>query len=85
VVVLLAAIALHRIAYGLVLIAVFSLGLASVLIVIGVLAVCAQKFFERIPASGHILRWLPVVSAGAIVAIGVLLTQQSIGAFYFPF
>ena len=46
-VVLLSAIALHRIGFGLALIAMFSAGLASVLIGIGILMVCARDFLNR--------------------------------------
>ena len=48
-VVLLSAVALHRIVYGMVLITAFSVGLASVLIVIGMMVVSTRHWFERFP------------------------------------
>src|SRR5213075_480774 len=47
-VVLLAAISLHRIGYGLVLILAFSVGLAAAMTSIGLLAVTAKRAFSRI-------------------------------------
>ncbi len=77
-VVLLAAVALHRIVYGMVLITAFSIGLASVLIVIGLLVVSTRHWFERFPAGEGVLRRLPVVSAAAITLIGVMLVIRAV-------
>jgi len=77
-VVLLGAIALGRVGFGLLLIVAFSLGLASVLTAIGVLLVCASRLFERIPARGPLLRALPVASALLIAAAGVGITFQAL-------
>ncbi|MEL7524035.1 MAG: sulfite exporter TauE/SafE family protein, partial [Cyanobacteria bacterium J06553_1] len=46
-VLLLSAIALHKVAYGLVLIGGFSLGLASVLTTLGLAAVSGRKWLEK--------------------------------------
>jgi len=77
-VVLLSAVALHRIAYGMVLITAFSVGLASVLIGIGLMVVSTRHWFERFPVSEGLLRRLPVVSAAAITLIGALLIIQAV-------
>src|SRR5439155_9342924 len=62
-VVLLAAISLHRVGYGLVLIVAFSLGLAAAMSGIGLLAVTAKRIFHRVDFQGGLLRMLPAVSA----------------------
>ncbi len=77
-VVLLAAVALHRIVYGMVLITAFSIGLASVLIAIGLLVVSTRHWFERFPAGERVLRRLPVVSAAAITLIGIMLVVRAV-------
>ena len=58
-VVLLAAISLHRVGYGLVLIVAFSLGLAATMSGIGLLAVAAQGVFGRVDLDGGVVRLLP--------------------------
>jgi len=51
-VVLLSAISLHRVAFGLYLIVAFSLGLAAVLISIGMVTVYARRLLARLPSDG---------------------------------
>jgi len=79
IVVLLSAVALGRISFGLLLIVAFSIGLASVLTAVGILMVYARKFFERWNTSGPLFRWLPVVSACVISVAGVIITLQACG------
>jgi ABC-type nickel/cobalt efflux system permease component RcnA len=84
-VVLLSAIALHRIAFGLLLIVAFSAGLASVLTIVGLAFVYAGRFLKRPAAGGRLVRALPVVSALVISAAGAgicyaALAQAGIGA-----
>ena len=69
-VVLLGAIALNRIGFGLILVLVFSLGLASALTAIGMTFIYAGKLFERFPSSGKVIGILPVFSAFFISLIG---------------
>lgn len=76
-VLLLSAIALHQAAYGIVLLAAFSLGLATVLVVIGLVAVYACQWLNRLP-SGGALRHLPVASAIAIILAGAVLTAGAV-------
>lgn len=78
-VVLLSAIALHRIAFGFFLIVAFSLGLASVLIGIGLTFVHAGRWLHRLnPQSALVRRHLPLLSAAFIFAVGAALTLQAV-------
>jgi ABC-type nickel/cobalt efflux system permease component RcnA len=77
-VVLLAAISLHRVAFGLVLIVAFSLGLAATITGIGLVAVFAKRVFGRINADGGLIRLLPAVSALVILVAGALMTARAI-------
>ena len=86
-VVLLSAVALHRVAFGLYLILAFSVGLAAVLISIGLAAVYARRLLARVPAEGRVInRWLPMASAAVITCLGVGIVLQgliSVGAVHF--
>ena len=77
-VVLLAAISLHRVAFGLVLIVAFSLGLAATITGIGLVAVFAKRVFGRINTDGGLIRLLPAVSALVILVAGALMTARAI-------
>jgi ABC-type nickel/cobalt efflux system permease component RcnA len=77
-VVLLAAISLHRLAFGLVLIVAFSIGLAASITAVGLLAVLARGAFARRSFDGLALRLLPAVSAAVIVAAGITMTLHAL-------
>jgi ABC-type nickel/cobalt efflux system permease component RcnA len=77
-VLMLGAIALERVALGLVLILVFSIGLASVLTAFGIALVYAGQLFQRIPESGRLLRIMPVASAAFITLIGAGISWQAL-------
>ena len=78
-VVLLGALAFHRVAFGLFLIVAFSAGLAAVLISLGLAMVYAGRFMSRFAAQGPLTqRWLPLASSAVITVIGVTLTLQSL-------
>jgi nickel/cobalt transporter (NicO) family protein len=78
-VVLLSAIALHKLAFGLALIVAFSFGLASVISGIGLAVLYARKLFSRLPSDhGRIVQVLPVASAVIITVLGLLLTARSL-------
>jgi len=77
-VVLLAAISLHRVAYGLVLIVAFSVGLAIVVTGIGLLAVTARRTFRRMSFEGPLVRALPSVSALIIIGLGLAMTVRAL-------
>ncbi|HMB68443.1 MAG TPA: sulfite exporter TauE/SafE family protein, partial [bacterium] len=78
IVVLLAAVASGRIAFGLALIVAFSLGLGAVLVGIAVLFVTASRLLDRLPLGG---RWIPrlgLASAVVVTAFGVVLAYRSV-------
>jgi ABC-type nickel/cobalt efflux system permease component RcnA len=77
-VVLLSAIALGRIGFGLALVSAFSLGLAAVLTGIGLMLVYAKEMFERLPLQIPKIRMLPVASALCITLIGLGITSQAL-------
>jgi nickel/cobalt transporter (NicO) family protein len=77
-VVLLSAIALHRVGFGLALIVAFSLGLAATITGIGLVAVLARRAFTRVRLDGPLIRALPGVSALVIVLVGVVLTARAV-------
>ena len=79
-VVLLSALALHRVGFGLFLIAAFSLGLATALIGTGLLVVYAGRVISsRIHGHGLSLgRWLPVASAAAVTALGLAIALRAL-------
>ena len=78
-VVLLSAVSMQRVGFGLLLIAAFSVGLAAVLIAVGMLMVYARQFMARFHCEGRIVnRWLPLTSSVFIVLFGVGLTWQAL-------
>jgi ABC-type nickel/cobalt efflux system permease component RcnA len=77
-VVMLAAISLNRVGYGLVLITIFSLGLASVLTAVGLAFVYGGKLLARVPSSGKLMRALPVASAFVIAVLGAIICYQAL-------
>ena len=77
-VVLLAAISLHRVAFGLLLIVAFSLGLALTITGVGLVAVAAKRAFARARFDGVVLRALPALSAAVILLAGVLMTLHAL-------
>ena len=78
-VVLLSAVSLHRVGFGLFLIAAFSSGLAAVLIAIGLVAVYARRILSHLPSEGPVVsRWLPMASAAAITCLGFGIMVQAL-------
>ena len=77
-VVLLAAVSLHRVAFGLVLIVAFSVGLAAVISGIGLVAIGARQTFSRMSFEGPLVRALPTVSALVILVVGVAMTVRAL-------
>lgn len=76
-VLLLAAVALHRIGYGLVLVGGFSLGLAFVLMTLGLIAVYTRDWLEGLPKMNQVLETLSISSAILVVLLGIVLTLTS--------
>jgi ABC-type nickel/cobalt efflux system permease component RcnA len=78
-VVLLSAVSMQRIGFGLLLIVAFSVGLAAVLISIGMLMVYARQFMSRFRGNGQLVNhWLPLTSSAFILLFGVMLTVQAL-------
>ena len=77
-VVLLSAISLHRVGFGLALIVAFSLGLAATITSIGLLAVFARRAFGRLALDGPLVRALPALSALVILAVGIGITVNAL-------
>ena len=77
-VVLLAAISLHRIGYGLLLILAFSLGLAGAMTAVGLAAVSARRFLRKKSLEGRLVRALPAASAALILALGLAMTTRAL-------
>jgi ABC-type nickel/cobalt efflux system permease component RcnA len=81
-VVLLSAVAMGRVGLGLLLIVAFSVGLAAVLIAIGIVVVYARGLLARLDRTRVegplVYRWLPLTSAAVITVSGVVITVQAL-------
>ena len=79
-VVLLSAISVGHIGFGLVMVLAFSLGLAGVLTGLGLLLVFSKRLFERLPKKVPVplVRVLPAVSALFVALIGLGITTQAL-------
>jgi nickel/cobalt transporter (NicO) family protein len=77
-VVLLAAISLHRVAFGMLLVIAFSAGLALTITGIGLVAVLARSAFRRISLEGRLVSFLPAASALVILAAGLAMTVHAL-------
>jgi ABC-type nickel/cobalt efflux system permease component RcnA len=78
-VVLLSAVSMQRIGFGLLLIVAFSVGLAAVLITIGLFMVYARHFMSRFQVNNRFTtRWLPMTSSAFIFLFGIALTLQAL-------
>jgi high-affinity nickel-transport protein len=80
-VVLLSAFSLHRIGFGLFLITAFSLGLAAVLVTVGLMMVYAKRVMStRVRAGNAALRYLPRLSSAFMVVLGVGITASAVAS-----
>jgi nickel/cobalt exporter len=78
-VVLLSALSLGRLAFGLVLITAFSVGLAAVLILIGLLMVYARHAMARFQGEGTLVtRWLPLASSAIMAVLGIWIAVRAL-------
>jgi ABC-type nickel/cobalt efflux system permease component RcnA len=76
--VLLIAVSLNRIALGLFVIIAFSLGLAAVLIAIGILMVKARPIMDRFTGQGRFTAlWLPLLSAVLVTLLGAAMLVKA--------
>ncbi|MDR3629834.1 MAG: sulfite exporter TauE/SafE family protein [Desulfocapsaceae bacterium] len=77
-VILLFAIAVNRIPTGILVILSFSLGLASVLVLIGILTVTASRHVRGFRSTAGWIRRLPVFSAGIIMVLGLCIGTSAL-------
>ncbi|MBV9265200.1 MAG: sulfite exporter TauE/SafE family protein [Acidobacteriaceae bacterium] len=81
VVVLLSALALHRVGFGMFLIVAFSVGLAAVLIGMGLAVIYAGRLASALPTNSPLVqRWLPATSAAIITILGCVMVVRSVVA-----
>ena len=73
--VLIVAVSLHRQLFGMAMIIAFSVGLASVLIAVGIALVRARSILERFAAFPAVIanRWLPIFSAAVVSLLGLAI------------
>ena len=79
-VVLLAAIGIHKVGYGLALIVAFSLGLAAVLTVLGIAVVRSAAWLVARPRFDRLARFAPLVTSVAIATVGAVMVGQGFAA-----
>jgi len=79
-VVLLAAIGLHRVGYGMVLIVAFSVGLAAVLTILGVAVVRGAAWLVARPRFDRLARLAPLVTSVVIATVGSVMLGQGLVA-----
>jgi nickel/cobalt transporter (NicO) family protein len=75
-VLLLSAISLNQSLYGMVLIGAFSIGLAGIMVGLGLIAVYARQWFEKIPSLSILQQYLPIASSIAMIAVGMALSAN---------
>ena len=75
---MLGAISLNRVGYGLVLIVVFSLGLASVLTAVGLAFVYGGKLIGKASGAKGLMRVIPVLSSLVITVLGLMICYQAL-------
>lgn len=78
---LLGSVATGRVAYGLVLVIGFGIGMAIVLGGVGLILVRASSLLERLPSTRRLARlggFLQVATAVVVVALGLMLTRQAL-------
>ncbi|MBD2093655.1 sulfite exporter TauE/SafE family protein [Trichocoleus sp. FACHB-591] len=77
-VLLLSAIALGRVGFGIVLVLAFSLGLAGVLTGLGLLLVCTKRLFKGLPVQTQLAKVLPALGALGIALLGAVITVRAV-------
>ena len=74
---LLFAISLGKLVWGLIILCAFSLGLAAVLVAIGILMVMAKPVIARFTGEGIWLQRLPMISAAVVILLGAVLVFKA--------
>jgi hypothetical protein len=80
--ILVATVAAGRAGYGVVLVVAFGIGMAAVLVGVGLALVYASGYLSRAPHNPGVARLLalaPVVAAVAVLTLGLYLTAQALG------
>jgi ABC-type nickel/cobalt efflux system permease component RcnA len=77
-IVMLGAVALGRTAFGLVLVVAFSIGLAAILVLIGLLMLYARRLVERLSWAPAALGTMPLISPVLVAAIGAVIAARSV-------
>lgn len=79
---LLLAIGPNRTALGLAMIVAFSVGLAGVLVALGLILISARTRLERFrrPGDSPLIRWLPTVSAAVMTGLGLTIAISEVGS-----
>jgi ABC-type nickel/cobalt efflux system permease component RcnA len=80
-VLLLAAVALNKTAYGMLLVVAFSVGLAITLTLVGLVFLHTRNRFSRRAGGRRWIEWMPVLSAGTITVLGVALCIGALRSF----
>jgi ABC-type nickel/cobalt efflux system permease component RcnA len=81
--VLLGAIAAGRPTFGFVLVAAFGLGMAAVMVALGLALVVARDRLDRIPTAGGFRRVraaMPLAASIVVFGVGIVLTAQALGS-----
>jgi ABC-type nickel/cobalt efflux system permease component RcnA len=81
--ILLGAIAAGRPTFGFVLVAAFGLGMAAVMVAIGLILVIARERLDRIPTADGFRRVrasMPLAASLLVFAVGIVLTAQALGS-----
>jgi ABC-type nickel/cobalt efflux system permease component RcnA len=80
-VILLAAVALNKTAFGMLLVVAFSIGLALTLTAVGFAFLYARNRFGASAVSGRWAQWLPLASAAMITLVGIALSIAAVRSF----
>ena len=72
------AFALNRITLGLVILVSFSVGLALVLVAIGILLVVTKPMMVRFTGEGKVISYLPVASALVVTLLGCAIAYKGL-------
>ena len=76
-VLLLAAVSMNRVGFGMALVVAFSFGLAAVLTVVGLLFVKGSAVLQRVPRFTAWQKYVPVASALVITVLGAVLVTEA--------
>ena len=75
---LLFAITIDKLTWGVIILCAFSLGLAAVLVAIGIFMVMAKPIIERFTGQGIWLKRLPIISATVVIVLGAVLVFKAL-------